>query len=83
MLCFKKIIFDVLIPIMKTVLPACFVLLSLVACNPSTQENSPKLVVGINVDQMRYDYLTRYWDDLGPNGMTGDVVSEALAKSDK
>ena len=53
---------------MKTLLPACFILLSLMACSPSTQENLPKLVVGIVVDQMRYDYLTRYWDDLGPNG---------------
>ena len=53
---------------MKTLLPTCFILLGLIACNPSTQENSPKLVVGIVVDQMRYDYLTRFWDDLGPNG---------------
>ena len=68
MLYFKKIIFGVLISIMKILLSACFILLSLVACNPSTQENAPKLVVGIVVDQMRYDYLTRYWDDFGPNG---------------
>jgi len=53
-LCFKKIIFDVLISIMKILLPACFILLSLVACNPSTQENSPKLVVGIVVDLMKF-----------------------------
>ncbi|GIR50615.1 MAG: hypothetical protein CM15mP59_3570 [Flavobacteriaceae bacterium] len=53
---------------MKTLLPTCFILLGLIACNTSTRENSPKLVVGIIVDQMRYDYLTRFWDDLGPNG---------------
>ena len=28
----------------------------------------PKLVVGIVVDQMRYDYLTRYWDRYGEGG---------------
>ena len=62
-LSFKKIIFVFLTSIMKTLLPAYFILLSFIACNPSTQENSPKLVVGIVVDQMRYDYLTRFWDD--------------------
>ncbi|WP_086476655.1 MULTISPECIES: alkaline phosphatase PafA [Arenibacter] len=29
---------------------------------------SPKLVVGIVVDQMRYDYLTRFWDQYGEGG---------------
>jgi predicted AlkP superfamily pyrophosphatase or phosphodiesterase len=28
----------------------------------------PKLVVGIVVDQMRYDYLARYWDNFGKGG---------------
>jgi predicted AlkP superfamily pyrophosphatase or phosphodiesterase len=28
----------------------------------------PKLVVGITVDQMRYDYILRYWNDFGKNG---------------
>lgn len=28
----------------------------------------PKLVVGIVVDQMRYDYLTRFWDHYTTNG---------------
>ncbi|NND16184.1 MAG: alkaline phosphatase family protein [Eudoraea sp.] len=32
------------------------------------QADSPKLVVGIVVDQMRYDYLTRFWDDFGDGG---------------
>ena len=53
---------------MKTRIPTYFILLSLLACTPSSNENSPKLIVGVVVDQMRYDYLTRYWDDLGPNG---------------
>src|ERR1017187_1566281 len=29
---------------------------------------SPRLVVGIVVDQMRSDYLTRYWDKFGYDG---------------
>lgn len=28
----------------------------------------PKLIVGIVVDQMRYDYLTRYWNKFGNDG---------------
>ncbi len=30
--------------------------------------DKPKLVVGIVVDQMRYDYLTRFWDKYGNDG---------------
>lgn len=28
----------------------------------------PKLIIGITVDQMRYDYIDRYWDDYSENG---------------
>lgn len=28
----------------------------------------PKLVIGIVVDQMRYDYIYRFWDDFGQQG---------------
>jgi predicted AlkP superfamily pyrophosphatase or phosphodiesterase len=28
----------------------------------------PTLVIGITVDQMRYDYLLRYWNDFGKSG---------------
>lgn len=31
-------------------------------------KENPKLVVGIVVDQMRYDYLTRFWDRFGDGG---------------
>lgn len=31
-------------------------------------KTTPKLVVGIVVDQMRYDYLTRFWDQFGEDG---------------
>ena len=37
-------------------------------CGISQAQEKPKLVVGIVVDQMRYDYLTRYWDDFTLNG---------------
>ena len=29
----------------------------------------PKLVVGVVVDQMRWDYLSRYYDQLPPGGL--------------
>ena len=31
-------------------------------------QEQPKLVVGIVVDQMRYDYIYRFWNDLGDDG---------------
>lgn len=34
----------------------------------SSLVDPPKLVVGIVVDQMRFDYLTRYWDHYGEGG---------------
>jgi len=33
-----------------------------------SQQKQPKLVVGIVVDQMRYDYLTRFWDKYSEDG---------------
>lgn len=36
---------------------------------------NPKLVVGVVVDQMRYDYITRFWNKFGDGGfkrLTGD-----------
>lgn len=36
--------------------------------NQNTFNNPPKLVVGIVVDQMRYDYLTRFWNHYGEGG---------------
>lgn len=38
----------------------------------------PKLVVGIVVDQMKYDYIYRYWDKLG-NGGFKRLVKEGYA----
>ncbi|MDT0294003.1 alkaline phosphatase PafA [Mesonia ostreae] len=43
-----------------------------VAAKDSIIQNSlvhqPKLVVGVVVDQMRYDYLTRFWNHFGEEG---------------
>jgi predicted AlkP superfamily pyrophosphatase or phosphodiesterase len=39
-----------------------------VLLNAQTQSKRPKLVVGIVVDQMRPDYITRFWDKLGNGG---------------
>ncbi|MFT4831104.1 MAG: putative AlkP superfamily pyrophosphatase or phosphodiesterase [Psychroserpens sp.] len=36
--------------------------------NSVTLQAKPKLVVGLIVDQMRYDYLTRFWDHFGEGG---------------
>ncbi|MBK8808796.1 MAG: alkaline phosphatase family protein, partial [Bacteroidales bacterium] len=38
----------------------------------------PKLVVGIVIEQMRYDYLYKYWDKLGPNGFKKLVENGAI-----
>jgi len=35
---------------------------------PPAAPSKPKLVVGIVVDQMRYDYIYRYWDKFGNDG---------------
>ena len=36
--------------------------------NTENDLEKPKLVVGIVVDQMRYDYIYRFWDDFGNDG---------------
>ena len=39
--------------------------------------DKPKLVVGVVVDQMRYDYLTRFWDKYGEDGFKR-LISEGF-----
>ena len=41
----------------------------------------PKLVVGIVVDQMRVDYLYRYWDNFGPGGFKRLVGEGAFLRN--
>ncbi len=38
------------------------------ATAPANGNSKPKLVVGIVIDQMRYDYIYRYWDKYGNDG---------------
>lgn len=48
-----------------------FIVVLLPAASARTQSNTlqrPKLVVGIVIDQMRWDYLYRYYDRYDPNG---------------
>jgi len=48
--------------------------------NISINQN-PKLVVGIVVDQMRYQYLTKYWDHYSDNGFKKLISKGFNAKS--
>jgi predicted AlkP superfamily pyrophosphatase or phosphodiesterase len=50
---------------MKKILILTFILLT---GFQSFSQEKPKLVVGIVVDQMRYDYIYRFWDDFGDDG---------------
>lgn len=44
------------------------VLFALLGLNSAAQKKAPKLVVGIVVDQMRADYIYRYWNRFGDGG---------------
>lgn len=44
-------------------------------------ENPPKLVVGIVVDQMRYDYLSRFWDKFEDDGFRRLVNEGFVARN--
>ena len=53
----------------KRLIPVLFLLSSVYAFSqPTEMVNRPKLVVGIVVDQMRWDYLYRYYDRYGNGG---------------
>ena len=47
---------------------ALMISFNLSAQNEKIPGDRPKLVIGIVVEQMRYDYLTRYWNDFGNSG---------------
>ena len=46
-----------------------------------TFDNPPRLVVGIVVDQMRYDYLTRFWGHYGKKGFKRLIGEGFLGKN--
>lgn len=47
---------------------AFILLMGISVSKAQNAEDEPKLVVGIVVDQMRYDYLTRFWSQFGEEG---------------
>ena len=44
------------------------IILTIALSNICYAQESPKLVVGIVVDQMRYDYVYRFWNQFEENG---------------
>lgn len=48
-----------------------------------TQNSNPKLVVGIVVDQMRYDYLTRYYNKFSDGGFKRMVTEGFNCKNNQ
>lgn len=59
----------------KLILSVCLCCIALVA---SAQEARPKLVVGLVVDQMRWDYMHYYFDKYGEGGMKR-IMSEGFS----
>lgn len=56
---------------MKKALLSAFAIISFIQfsqAQKSTAPDKPKLVVGIVIDQMRYDFLWRFWDLYGEGG---------------
>ncbi len=51
---------------MKKIIPILFS--SFIFITVQAQTTKPKIVVGIVIDQMRYDYIYRYWDKFGNDG---------------
>jgi predicted AlkP superfamily pyrophosphatase or phosphodiesterase len=58
-----------------------FVVLSLVSCQKKIEPTSPKLVVGIVVDQMRIDYLSRFQNHYGSDGFKRFYNQGFIAKN--
>lgn len=60
----------------KHIITLCSAYIITLFYNPSFSQDTkvipparPKIVVGIVVSQMRYDYIQRYWDKLDPEGI--------------
>jgi predicted AlkP superfamily pyrophosphatase or phosphodiesterase len=53
---------------MKNLISALFLTCSFIGPMLAVAQSRPKLVVGIVVDQMRYDYLHKYMEDYGEGG---------------
>ncbi|WP_418513822.1 alkaline phosphatase PafA [Corallibacter sp.] len=57
----KKLLFS-------TIILLCFLLSPISSISQTADKSNPKLVIGIVVDQMRYDYLTRFYNKYGEGG---------------
>ena len=60
-----------IITLMKLLIITSFILtfcINSFSQNPTVPSEKPKLIIGIVVSEMRYDYLTRYWDKFGDGG---------------
>ncbi|MDZ4823739.1 MAG: alkaline phosphatase PafA [Flavobacteriales bacterium] len=61
---------------MKLLYPVILVMLSACSLSQTTVSTDvepnvpqqPKLIIGITVDQMRYDFIDKYWEDFGAGG---------------
>jgi len=49
--------------------------------NPSVASEKPKLIIGIVVSEMRYDYLNRYWDKFSAGGFKRLVDGGTFCKN--
>lgn len=66
---------------MKSKLFLPFLLIWFVGFSQENYTKRPKLVVGIVVDQMRQDYIFRYWDKFGENGIKRLLRNGYFAKN--
>lgn len=58
-----------------------FIITFFLAVNCIAQNTAPKLVVGIVVDQMRYDYINKYWDKYDEGGFKKLVNQGTFCKN--
>ncbi len=64
----KKITFCLILLAITRTHPALFAQKNDSGSPANASFNRPKLIIGMVVDQMRYDYLYRYWDKYGSGG---------------
>ncbi len=65
-------------PTNKTYFQLLIALLFLIVTDTLAQDSKPKLVVGVVVDQMRYEYLHRFAEHYGDNGFKR-LISEGFS----
>lgn len=57
------------IPFLLPLLASVLLSVSVSAQNAYIPPDEPKLVIGIVIEQFRYDYIDKYWDKLGRGGL--------------